>query len=257
MSHSATAYPTEKGLPISNGKLAMWLFLGTEVMFFAGLIGAYIVLRFSAGANWPHHHEVLVEWAGAVNTAVLILSSIAVVFAHTAIARGDIKTTMVSVVIALGLACLFMGIKTWEYKQKFLHGFLPTRFVTSPIGEWMGYQAPDQFAIAEQPAAAAAEGAEQPAAEAAAEPAQEAHEQEGEHHHTPPGLDMWASTYFCLTGFHALHVLVGMIIFAIILLIGAMGKLTTAHAGLIENTGLYWHFVDLVWIFLFPMLYLM
>lgn len=68
---------------------------------------------------------------------------------------------------------------------------------------------------------------------------------------------MWASTYFCLTGFHALHVLGGMVTFAIILLIGAMGKLTKAHAGLIENTGLYWHFVDLVWIFLFPMLYLM
>jgi cytochrome c oxidase subunit 3 len=67
-----------------------------------------------------------------------------------------------------------------------------------------------------------------------------------------PGGPLWASTYFLLTGFHALHVLVGLIVFALLLLL----TLDTARAGLIENVGLYWHFVDLVWIFLFPLLYL-
>jgi cytochrome c oxidase subunit III len=67
-----------------------------------------------------------------------------------------------------------------------------------------------------------------------------------------PGGNMWASTYFLLTGFHALHVLVGLIVFAI-----TLGLWLDFHrAGLIENIGLYWHFVDLVWIFLFPLLYL-
>jgi cytochrome c oxidase subunit 3 len=67
-----------------------------------------------------------------------------------------------------------------------------------------------------------------------------------------PGGNMWASTYFLLTGFHALHVLVGLIVFAILLLF----RLGAARAGAVENIGLYWHFVDLVWIFLFPLLYL-
>jgi cytochrome c oxidase subunit 3 len=69
--------------------------------------------------------------------------------------------------------------------------------------------------------------------------------------HIPNG-NMWASTYFLLTGFHALHVLVGLIAFALML----TQRLDAKRAGLIENVGLYWHFVDLVWIFLFPLLYL-
>jgi cytochrome c oxidase subunit III len=67
-----------------------------------------------------------------------------------------------------------------------------------------------------------------------------------------PSGNMWASTYFLLTGFHALHVLVGLIVFAIMMFM----RLGADKAGFIENTGLYWHFVDLVWIFLFPLLYL-
>ncbi|MDA8042789.1 MAG: cytochrome c oxidase subunit 3, partial [Pirellulales bacterium] len=67
-----------------------------------------------------------------------------------------------------------------------------------------------------------------------------------------PGGNMWASTYFFLTGFHAIHVIVGLIVFGILLLY----QLGPQTAGMIENAGLYWHFVDLVWIFLFPLLYL-
>jgi cytochrome c oxidase subunit 3 len=67
-----------------------------------------------------------------------------------------------------------------------------------------------------------------------------------------PGGNMWASTYFLLTGFHAIHVIVGLIVFAIML----TWRLDARRAGAIENAGLYWHFVDLVWIFLFPLMYL-
>jgi cytochrome c oxidase subunit 3 len=67
-----------------------------------------------------------------------------------------------------------------------------------------------------------------------------------------PGGPMWASTYFLLTGFHALHVLVGLIVFVLLMFV----TLDRRKAGLVENIGLYWHFVDLVWIFLFPLLYL-
>jgi cytochrome c oxidase subunit 3 len=77
-------------------------------------------------------------------------------------------------------------------------------------------------------------------------------------HLTPaiPYGNMWASCYFAMTGFHALHVLGGIVVFTIILLIGLMGKLGPQHTSMLEITGLYWHFVDIVWIFLFPLLYL-
>ena len=68
--------------------------------------------------------------------------------------------------------------------------------------------------------------------------------------------NLWASTYFAMTGFHALHVLGGLVIFVIILLLAARGRLGVHHEGFLELTGLYWHFVDIVWIFLFPLLYL-
>jgi Cytochrome c oxidase subunit III len=71
-----------------------------------------------------------------------------------------------------------------------------------------------------------------------------------------PNGNLWASCYFAMTGFHAVHVLGGLVIFAIILLMAARGKLGRQHEGMLELTGLYWHFVDIVWIFLFPLLYL-
>jgi cytochrome c oxidase subunit 3 len=71
-----------------------------------------------------------------------------------------------------------------------------------------------------------------------------------------PWGNMWSSCYFLMTGFHALHVFGGLVVFAIILIGAARGKLTTRHEGVLENVGLYWHFVDIVWIFLFPLLYL-
>ncbi len=71
-----------------------------------------------------------------------------------------------------------------------------------------------------------------------------------------PFGNMWASCYFAMTGFHALHVLGGLVVFVIILLMALGGRLTPLHEPMLEYTGLYWHFVDIVWIFLFPLLYL-
>jgi cytochrome c oxidase subunit III len=84
-------------------------------------------------------------------------------------------------------------------------------------------------------------------------------EKDGKTLHVAPAIpfgNLWASCYFAMTGFHALHVLGGLVIFAIILLMGIMGKLGPRHESMLELTGLYWHFVDIVWIFLFPLLYL-
>lgn len=246
MSHAVaeTKDAVAPGIPIPNGKLAMWLFLGTEIMFFTGLLGAYIVLRIGAGNNWPDHHDVLIEPVGALNTFVLICSSITVVLAHATLANGRVKEAGTYLLATLILGGVFMGVKVWEYGQKFQHGYLPTNFPSSALGQFMHYQFP-----AEPAAAAPVAGHEEHAGG------------DHSHGHKPRsqirGLDMWASTYFVLTGMHGLHVVGGLIAFGVVVLLWAMGRLTVKHAGLVEVLGLYWHFVDLVWIFLFPMLYLM
>jgi cytochrome c oxidase subunit 3 len=310
------------GLPLPNGKLAMWIFLVTEIMFFTGLIGAYIVLRQSAPrlngkTLWPAPHDVhLAEWAGAVNTFVLICSSLTVVLAHYALGKGDVKkaTTFIGVTLALGI--VFLGIKGWEYTAKFQHGILPGQIgdhldPTLPTySDGVAYQYKDRIKaqlahIVEHPeqvhltpesqaykdAKALAEklqvnikkeGAEPaPAPAAAAPPGQapaqlpdqtsaktvgddvnelmEKAEKAGTPLHLAPYIpygNLWASTYFAMTGFHALHVFGGLVVFVIILVMAARGRLTTRHEGFLEYTGLYWHFVDVVWIFLFPLLYL-
>src|SRR5919109_3728908 len=99
MEHAVEEKPAvHMGLPLPNGKLAMWLFLVTEIMFFTGLIGVYIVLRNGTptGPNgpepWPKPHDVhLIEWVGAVNTFVLICSSLTVVLAHSALGKGNVR----------------------------------------------------------------------------------------------------------------------------------------------------------------------
>ncbi len=85
------------------------------------------------------------------------------------------------------------------------------------------------------------------------------HEHEAKEPHLTPAIpfgNLWASCYFAMTGFHALHVFGGIVIFVIILFMGLVGRLGPQHACMLELTGLYWHFVDIVWIFLFPLLYL-
>ena len=338
MSH-APQFAYQPALPIPNGKTCVWLFLSTEIMFFAGLIGTYIVLRFGSVA-WPTPHDVhLSEPIGAFNTFVLICSSVTVVLAleaakwnHTAKAKGYILLTFL-------LGSVFLGVKGYEYQQKFAHGIYPWRphgpvydkadihyaaAVRKRLGDLrtdlLGLGTPlspenegrlqvvdelskmvddAEIAIRSEPdspegriklvelanaiypphhGGAAEPHAAAPAAmpdaprmrlvafqESAADAGPASHGTEGEHATgyndqygwlklpiVIPGGPLWASTYFLLTGFHALHVLVGLIVFALLLFL----RLDRSKVGLVENTGLYWHFVDLVWIFLFPLLYL-
>lgn len=302
----------QPALPISNGKLFMWLFLSTEIMFFAGLIGVYIVLRFGAPV-WPATHEVHIsEPIGAFNTFVLICSSVSIVLALEAARANKADSAKMWMGVTFALGTVFLGVKAYEYNAKFQHGIYPwyprsliheradiyygsavrdrTRNL---LGEFLAQETPLKEQLAK-----AKEGADESKVKSleaqladieqkrvvctdltkragSAEPADlinlaadimplplpgyHGHMSglNDEHPwlHAPiviPGGNMWASTYFTLTGFHAIHVLVGLIAFAIMLTL----RLGTNMAGAIENIGLYWHFVDLVWIFLFPLLYL-
>jgi cytochrome c oxidase subunit 3 len=352
----------QPALPITNGKLFMWLFLSTEIMFFAALIGVYIVIRFG-GQVWPATHQVHIsEPIGAFNTFVLICSSVTIVLSLEAAKSRQAAISKAWLTLTLALGGVFLGVKAYEYSGKFEHGIYPwyprSRIFERPnvyFGSAIRIRADElkgqinatgspllaqlkrdrelderieemkhspeygKFLKSREEAAEPAAGAAQPQApasddkagetDAAKSPSDEDQEfktdlavwlemtfqrpaastaerdidehglahlaaeifplpspgatshVEGLNDQFPwlkmpiviPGGNMWASTYFLLTGFHALHVLVGLIAFAIML---ARMPFTAAKAGVIENVGLYWHFVDLVWIFLFPLLYL-
>ena len=117
------------GIPLPNGKLAMWLFLVTEIMFFTAMLGTYMILRNgqpTASNPWPSPDDVhLAEWIGAGNTFVLILSSFFVVLAHHFLHIGHVKKAVKYIAFTLGLGLLFLGVKAYEYKAKFDHHILP------------------------------------------------------------------------------------------------------------------------------------
>jgi cytochrome c oxidase subunit III len=300
--HHEEAEQLHMGLPLRNGKLAMWLFLVTEIMFFTGLIGAYIVLRQStpdktitfAGTeshiHWPTPHDVhLEEIYGAVNTFVLICSSLTIVLAHSAVSKKQIGKAAGYIAVTLALGCVFMGIKAVEYKAKFEHGILPGRIGDHLENTEVGYQYKEKIRMQLRQIVDTPEAVHVAKDSEVYKHCEELYKEldgveakpdvkfvpamtpiavgkkvnELLHHHeglhlTPyiPYGNLWASCYFAMTGFHAIHVLGGLIIFVIMLLKVAAGTFGPQHESFVELTGLYWHFVDIVWIFLFPLLYL-
>ena len=117
----------QPALPIPNGKVCLWLFLSTEIMFFAGLIGTYIVLRFGAPTGtWPLPHDVHVtEWIGALNTFILICSSVTIVLALEAAKKDKPAAARNWLALTLVLGTAFLGWKAYEYQSKFSHGIYP------------------------------------------------------------------------------------------------------------------------------------
>jgi cytochrome c oxidase subunit III len=263
--------PQHMGLPLPTAKLAMWIFLATEIMFFSGLIGAYIVLRFGT-PHWPHPHDVhLAEWMGAVNTFVLICSSVSIVLAHRALGQRQIGIAVGYILATLALAGVFLVIKSFEYKAKWDHHMIPGHVIENvPMalskviyGERTpgSEEAPKPMLEGEELKTAiaiyddlAAQRIDRFAALERYEHLR--HESKADLPEVIFNGNLWASLYFTLTGIHAAHVLGGMVIFAIMLIMAAMGNLGMKHLQFVENAGLYWHFVDIVWIFLFPLLYL-
>ena len=123
--HHGPVLQYQPGLPLSRGKLIMWLFLSTEIMFFAALLGSYVVLRFGAPV-WPKpHHVHLSEPIGAFNTFVLICSSVTIVLALEAARANKAGLAKLWMLLTLLLGTLFLGVKGYEYQAKFSHGIFP------------------------------------------------------------------------------------------------------------------------------------
>ena len=187
----------------------MWMFLGTEILFFGGALMAYMVYRrwFPEAFAYASHEIAILP--GAINTAVLITSSLTMALAVHAAQTGERTKIMIFLVLTMILGAVFLGIKGYEYHEKYLEGHIP--------GFGLEFRFEQEYL----------------------RPAQ-----------------IFFSLYFVLTGLHALHMIVGLGIMTWMLIWTKQGIIRPDYYSPIEISGLYWHFVDIVWIFLFPLLYL-
>jgi cytochrome c oxidase subunit III len=187
--------------------LGMWLFIAQEIMFFGGLFLAYTVYRnlYPAAFVAASHH---LDWKlGALNTAVLIFSSLTMAMAVHAAALGKRLQIVGYLFGTVFLGGVFLVVKYFEYKSKFDHHLVPGPHFVFPGPE--------------------------------AGPAQ-----------------IYFSLYFAMTGLHALHMVIGVPILLTIAWFAWRGEYGPQYHSPVEYVGLYWHFVDIIWIFLFPLLYL-
>jgi cytochrome c oxidase subunit 3 len=209
-------------------RLGMWLFLATEIMFFGGLFAGYSLYRYwypQAFAASSHHLDL---WLGAINTGVLLASSLTMALAVRGAQTSDRGATsrMLSLTIVLG--SIFLGIKTYEYYHKFEEHLVPGRHFVVPAAN-AEHQATEEA----MPAGAAESTPE-----------------------NSKGVELFFSFYFAMTGLHATHMVIGIAILFVLLAAARRGAFSAAYFTPVEMTGLYWHFVDIVWVFLFPLLYL-
>jgi len=201
----------------------MWVFLLTEIMFFGGLFCAYLVFRnwyypaFVAGSHTLH------IWAGTLNTTLLIISSFTMAMAvHAAEVRHRVplmRWMIVTIILGVGFLC----VKGYEWHDEWVHHHVPGL----------------NFSIEEFTHVNPAYPGDKPLAPDMAEKTQ-----------------LYYSLYFAMTGMHALHMVIGVCLLTILLIRAQAGAYTNGHIAPVENFGLYWHFVDIIWIFLFPLLYL-
>lgn len=260
-----------------NAKVGIWLFLASEVMLFGALFSSYILLRVGADpGSWPH--GLLNIPIGTFNTAVLITSSVTVVLSWASLKVGNFsryrKLQFITILCALG----FLGIKSFEYREKFTHYEVWKTDGTRQIGH-LDYNGrspmfwktetlqqmkldsikfkpdPYHYTMSTRDMAAAkkaAAGKEHPVEEIKTADIKRLSA-------FVPAHGTYFAIYFTLTALHALHVLAGAIVIAYIWGPGAKlwKRNPDQYINRVEVSGLFWHFVDLVWIFLFPVLYLL
>jgi len=211
-----------------SGRLGMWLFLVTEILLFGVLFTLYGVYRSNHPEIFVYAHRFLDKTLGALNTAVLICSSLTMAWAVRAAQQGRTRllTGCLAATILGGL--VFLCVKGVEYQHKWKDGLLWGKHY-QPVREVLEKTAPREGAAAAGAPAAADE---------------------------PRNVRIFFSIYFLMTGLHGLHVLVGMALLAWILVRAKRGEFGPAYFAPVDHVGLYWHLVDLIWIYLFPLLYL-
>jgi heme/copper-type cytochrome/quinol oxidase subunit 3 len=191
-SHDVVAHTSSSGL--SNNKLAMWLFLGSDCLLFGGLISTYMLYR-GRVQRGPNPNELYNIPFTSVSSFVLLMSSLTMVLAVTAAKRKDESRMRLWLVTTAILGSLFVGAQVFEFRSFYLKGL---GFTTNLFG----------------------------------------------------------SSFFTLTGFHGVHVAIGVIMLISLAAMTIFGKIPGERAEVVELIGLYWHFVDVVWIVIFTLVYL-
>lgn len=187
-------------------KLGMWLFIFTELLLFGGLFIVYSIYRYLNPEAFKMAGEQLNTTIGAINTIVLLVSSMTIAMSTTALQKKNKKLVVFLLEVTIMLAIIFLINKYFEWGLKFKHHIFPgSEIMKTDFSE---------------------------------------------------GEILFFGLYFVMTGLHALHIIVGMIIIIFALRGVQSGKVHADRPSLLENAGLYWHLVDLIWIFLFPLFYL-
>lgn len=189
-----------------GSKLAMWLFLATEILLFAVILAGFFLFRWQYFEEFKEASHQLNWKLGALNTVVLLFSSYTAVLGVDAAQHGSNKGIIKYFLTSIGCGFIFLIIKTIEYSAKFEHGIFPWSQAISHEGAEI--QTGNFFGF-----------------------------------------------YFALTGLHGLHVIIGMSLLAWMCLKARKNRFSAHYYTPVENVALYWHLVDLVWIYLFPMLY--
>ena len=188
-----------------GSRFGMWIFIFTELLLFAGLFITYSVFRYK---NWQAFHlaaEELDTFIGALNTVILLISSMTIAMSITALQKGNKRLTMILMGITLLIGLAFLVNKYFEWGLKFEHGLYPGSSTLVELGQ---------------------------------------------------GEVLFFGLYFFMTGLHALHIIAGLIFIGIIFWYVHKDRVNKDDFVLLENSGLYWHLVDIIWIFLFPLFYL-
>lgn len=186
-------------------KLGMWLFIFTELLFFGGLFLVYAVYRYQHPKAFHLAAEELDVAIGAINTIILLISSMTMAMSLTAIQKKQPKFSFLLVTITTILGIVFLINKVFEWGAKFEHGLFPGSETLQSLGH---------------------------------------------------GDTLFYGLYFAMTGLHALHIVIGLVLFIILLVKLNNKTINEERYTLLENSGLYWHLVDIIWIFLFPLFYL-
>lgn len=189
----------------TGAKMGMWLFLFTELLFFSGMFLLYAVYRSKYSGEFHSAALELSQTIGAINTIILITSSLTMALAITAMKKADNKLSFIFQTATILLGIAFLVLKYIEWNAKIGSGLFPGS--TSMLSQGQG-------------------------------------------------TIMFYSLYYVMTGLHGIHVLIGVIVFIVLLRMSIKGSINMNSSITLENSGLYWHFVDIVWIYLFPLLYL-
>ena len=187
--------------------LGMWVFLSTEIILFGGLFTGYTAFRWSYPDEWRAASEHLYVGIGALNTAVLLTSSLFMALAVHAAQTGHRLGIVKYIALTLLFGLAFLGLKGYEYHLDISDGLLP----------WVGTSL------------------------------------KGPH---PNIQNLFLVFYWVMTGLHAVHMVVGITVLAIVGIVAWRGRFSVHYHSPVEVAGLYWHFVDIVWVFLLPTLYL-